>query len=80
MIIKLLLQLVISLVGALLTPLQFVNDIFGNFIENTGFVALMRFASFFFGDTLLTFCIDTLLFWLGAFTIRPLVNFIRNRS
>lgn len=80
MIIKLLIQLVINALSLVLSPLHFVNDIFGNFIEGTGFIALFRFGSFFFSPTLLTFCVDTMLFWASAFMLRPLVNFIRNKS
>lgn len=80
MIIKALILLVINAISLLLTPFHFVNDIFGNFIESSGFIALVRFASFFFSPSLMTFCIDTLLFWASAFLIRPLINFIRNKS
>jgi len=80
MIIKALANLIINAISLLLTPLGALNDIFGNFIESTGFIALLRMASFFISPTIITFCVDTLLFWLSAFLLRPLVNFVRNKS
>lgn len=80
MVIKAIILLVLNTLGLILAPLQFVNNVFGNIIENTGVVALIRFACFFFDVTIITFAIDTLLFWFSAFLLRPLVNFIRNKS
>lgn len=80
MIIKLIILLVINALSVLLLPLQFVNNIFGNILENTGLVALIRYSTFIFDVSVITFAIDTLVFWSSAFLLRPLVNFIRNRS
>ena len=80
MIIKAIIQVIITAISTLLSPLHFVNNIFGNILENTGLLALIRLSTFFFTPQLITFAIDTLVFWASAFLLRPLVNFIRNKS
>lgn len=80
MIIVGLINLVLNALGIVLTPLQFVNNIFGNILENTGLVALIRYSCFIFDVSIITFAIDTLVFWSSAFLLRPLVNFIRNKA
>lgn len=73
-------ELVITFIGIILQPIGFVNNIFGNILLDTKLIALIRLSSFFFSPELLTFCIDTLVMWFSFFLIRPLINFIRNKS
>lgn len=80
MIIYAFMSALISIIDVILTPITFVNNIFGNIIENTGLVALIRFTCFVFDVELFTFMIDNLLLWFLAFILRPLINFIRNKS
>lgn len=80
MIIKLLLDLIIGALSVVLTPFSFVDNLVYNIFEDTKFIALLKVVTFFFSRTTLIALIGTLIFWLSIFTIRPLVNFIRNRS
>lgn len=73
-------NLVIDIISTILTPIGFVNNIFGNILQNTGLIALIRYSTFIFDSTLITFAIDTLIMWASFFLLRPLVNFIRNKS
>lgn len=80
MILFLLAQLAMDAISILLTPIGFVNNIFGNILNDTGLIALIRLSAFFISPILITFAIDTLVMWFSFFLIRPLINFIRNKS
>lgn len=80
MIIKILVQIVIGAIGLLLTPFSFVTNIFSNVFAETKFLSILKACTFFINKEILIFLISTFLFWASIFVIRPLVNFIRNRS
>ena len=76
MIIKTICDIIITILGALLSPFSFVTNIFGNFFEDEGFVSLLKMLSFFIDREIIIFIISTFLFWTGLFIIKPLVSFI----
>lgn len=80
MIIKLLLDLMLSVVGILLTPFSLVDSIVFNVFADSKFIALLKVVTFFFSRTTLIALIGTFIFWTSLFIIRPLVNFVRNRG
>lgn len=75
-----LLNLAISVLALVLAPFSMAANVFGNFLQDTGLIALLRFSTFFFNKSTLIYLITTLIFWFGLFVIKPLVDFIRNRS
>lgn len=73
-------NLIINLISVLLAPFTFVTNIFTNLFEDTRLLQLLKFFTFYFDKVTLIFLINTFIFWTSLFIIRPLVNFIRNRS
>lgn len=80
MIIKLLLELMITVLSVILTPFSFVDNFVYNIFADTKFIALLKVTTFFFTRTTLISLIGTFIFWTSIFIIRPLVNFVRNRG
>lgn len=80
MIVYLFMIALIDILEIVLGPIQLVNGAFTNILANTGLINLIRFSTFIFDPIFITLIIDTFIFWFGAFTLRPLINFIRNKG
>lgn len=73
-------NLIINLISVLLAPFTFVTSIFTNVFADTKMLQLLKFFTFYFNKLTLIFLINTFIFWTSLFLIKPLIDFIRNRS
>lgn len=80
MIIKLLCDLILSVLSVLLSPFSLIDNFIFNVFGDSKFISLLKVLTFFFSRTTILAIISTFIFWTSIFVIKPLVTFIRNRS